>query len=288
MRPIDRGGSPESVSHWGPELGGTGGYRAVILAAGRGRRMAALTDERPKCLLTVGDRTLVDHQIESLRALGISRISVVVGYRAEQVSAVVGGRAELVYNEVWAETNSLYSAWLCREHAARESLLVLNCDVLAHPAIIERVCRLPGSAFAYDSTSGGEDEHMKVELSGDVLRSIRKDLPRDRVWGENVGILSFEGRAPSLLFEEAEALLEAGGRKLWLAAAVERVACRLQVRGVDVADLSWCEIDFPEDLWTARRTTWPALCACEWRPESSPRDAQQPGALTTSGRVASI
>ncbi len=260
--------------------------RAVILAAGRGRRMAAITDDRPKCLLRVGDRTLLDHQIETLRALGISRISVVVGYRAEQVRAAVGGGAEIIHNEVWAETNSLYSTWLCREPAACEPLLVLNGDVLAHPAIIERVGQIPGSAFAYDSTSGDEAEHMKVELAGEVLRAMRKDLTRDRVCGENVGILGFEGPAPALLFEEAEALLEAGGRQLWLAAAVERVACRLEMRGVDVADLPWCEIDFPEDLWTARRTTWPALRACEWRPGSPAKGPGQPGTFTRSGRAA--
>lgn len=245
--------------------------RAVILAAGRGQRMRGVTEKQPKCLLEVGDRTLLDHQIESLQALGVSQISIVVGYRAEQVIAAVSGRAEIVHNARWKETNSLYSAWLCREDAHCDSLLVLNGDVLAHPGIMERVLSVPGSTFAYDSTSGDEDEQMKVELERGVLHSMRKDLTDDRVCGENVGILCFEGRAATLLFDEAEALLKSNGKNLWLAAAVERLARRVQLRAIDTAGLPWCEIDFPEDLWTARSTTWPELRSREWRPASPPQ-----------------
>ncbi len=236
--------------------------QAVILAAGRGSRMGIATDHRPKCLLPIGDGTLLDHQLEVLSAAGVGRVWIVAGYEAEQVSKAAGGRAEIIYNDEWAETNSLYSLWLCRDNCVAGSLLVLNCDVLAHSDVVSRLLTHPGSAFSYDSRSGHDDEHMKVDLEGGWLTSMSKILPLERVKGENVGILRFDGLGVPYLFLEADSLVGAGGRDLWLASAVERLARRIQVRGVDVSDLPWCEIDFPDDLLSARRRIWPAVRSC--------------------------
>jgi len=267
---MQHGSGGGAASRRGPSAHGT---QAVILAAGRGSRMGSLTRELPKCLLEVGGRSLLEHQLATLDTLGVSKVSVVAGYRADRVRSVVAGRAEVIVNRDWADTNSLYSFWLCREHvrveAANGALLVLNGDVLAHPNVVERVLSFPGSSFAYDSSSGREQEHMKVELQGGRLHRMRKDLPADRVHGENVGVLHFADDAPSLLFKEAEPLLEADGRKLWLASAVERVAQKIPLHGVDVCLLPWHEIDFPEDLQVARSTVWPALSASGRQPPAT-------------------
>jgi choline kinase len=221
--------------------------------------MGAMTEDRPKCLLPVGGQTLLEHQLATLSALGVAMVTIVTGYCSDQVRERVDGRASFIENDDWAVTNSLYSFALCRDAAMCESLLVLNGDVIAHPAIVERVLRAPRSAFAYDSTSGSDEEHMKVELRGDRLHSMSKDLPRARVHGENVGILRFQGPAPRLLFQEAESVLKRAGGTQWLAAAVQGVAQRAPLYGLDVANLPWREIDFPEDLIAARSITWPAL-----------------------------
>ena len=55
--------------------------KGIILAAGRGSRMASLSDEIPKCLLKVGGKPLIDRQIEALRKGGVEDISIVTGYR---------------------------------------------------------------------------------------------------------------------------------------------------------------------------------------------------------------
>ena len=240
--------------------------RAVILAAGRGRRMGAMTEDRPKCLLPVGGQTLLEHQLATLSALGVANVTIVTGYCSDQVRERVDGRASFIENDNWADTNSLYSFALCRDAAMCESLLVLNGDVLAHPAIVERVLTAPTSAFAYDSSSGSDEEHMKVELRGGRLHSMSKALPRPRVHGENVGILRFQGPAPRLLFQEAESELKRAGGKQWLAAAVQGVAQRAPLYGLDAAKLPWREIDFPEDLIAAGSITWPALRAHPWFP----------------------
>lgn len=57
--------------------------KGIIIAAGLGRRMGDLTKERPKCLLTVAGRTLLDHTIENLRRVGCKSIVVIAGHLAD-------------------------------------------------------------------------------------------------------------------------------------------------------------------------------------------------------------
>src|SRR3954447_16924147 len=157
---------------------------ALVLAAGRGSR---LRHGRPKCLVKVGGRYLIDHQIEALRWIGVERVSVVVGYRAAEVCRVVPPGTRVIHNARYAETNSLYSFLLARDHVDGD-LLVLNGDVLFHPAIARGVAHWHGSALAYDRFSGIDGEQMKVAIRDGALDEMSKALDPERTRGENVGL----------------------------------------------------------------------------------------------------
>jgi choline kinase len=233
--------------------------QAVILAAGRGSRLSEAINDQPKCLAEVGGQHLVEHQLELLAAAGIDDVMVVTGYGADAVRRVVGRRARFVHNPLWEDTEGLFSLYLCRDWV-RGPLLVLNCDVLPHPDVLQRLLARPGNAFAYDSSSGADPEQMAVELDGERLLAMRKDLPLERTHGENVGILYFNADAARIVFGSARWLLVGNAMRKRIASAVQMVAARMPMAGIDVADLSWIEIDFPEDLERARRSIWPAIC----------------------------
>ena len=232
--------------------------QAVILAAGQGLRMNGSLGGKPKCLVDVGGRSLLEHQLSVLRSLGVREVCVVVGYGSERVRALVGHDCHCVENTRYRETNSLYSLWLAREWV-RGPFLVLNADVLASPEIYRRVAGSEGNVLAYDSGSGREEEHMKVHLRAGVLERIAKDLEPERCDGENVGILRFDAEAVHELFAQVDALIAGGGSNAWAPAAVDRLAARIPIQAVDVAGLPWIEIDYPGDLDVARREVWPAI-----------------------------
>ena len=233
--------------------------QAIILAAGRGRRLGAATDDRPKCLTELAGRTLLQRQLELLGASDIERVCVVAGYQAQAVQQAIHPTADVIYNDLWAATDSLYSLWLCRKWV-RGPVIIMNCDVVVHPEGIRRLSAVQGNAFVYDSLSGNDPEHMKVELKDGRLTAMSKELPADRVSGENVGVLKFDEPAISLLFQEAGTAITMQGRKPRQAAvAVERLCRFIPIRGVDISHLPWIEIDFPDDLDLARRVTWPAI-----------------------------
>jgi choline kinase len=230
---------------------------ALILAAGRGTR---LKEGRAKCLVELGGRPLIHHQLDALRSAGVERFVVVAGYQAPQVARALPDDATVLLNPRYAETNSLYSFLLARA-AVGSDLLVLNCDVLFHPLIAKLVAGTPSSALAYDSTSVLDDEEMKVQVRRGALVTMGKTLAAHQCSGENLGLIHLAGAATRAAFAAAEQIVAAGGERHWLPAAIAAIAREHQVACVDVAGLPWTEIDFPEDLQRARETVMPRVSA---------------------------
>ncbi|WP_045214014.1 NTP transferase domain-containing protein [Desulfonatronovibrio magnus] len=75
--------------------------KAIILAAGRGSRLLSLTDDRPKCLVELYGKPLLDWQIKALRDAGIQDITVVRGYLKDKIT----GEFETLENPRWFKTN---------------------------------------------------------------------------------------------------------------------------------------------------------------------------------------
>ncbi len=231
--------------------------QALILAAGRGQR-CGLNGSTSKALLEIGGRTLIEHQVASLRKLGVGEIGIVTGHAAEQVRAVTGTECEYIHNALYAETNSLYSLWSAR-HWLKGSFMLLNCDVLADHRIYEMVGQAPGSALAYDSASGMEEEHMKVTHNGGRLAHISKEVNGHPIHGENVGMLKFSHAAAAVFLREVDRLVEEGATKSWAAAALNRLVEHVAIHCIDITGLPWTEIDYQSDLLNARERILPNL-----------------------------
>ena len=231
-----------------------------MLAAGAGLRLGASADGHPKCLQRVGDRTILEIQLDILAAVGLSEVCVVAGYESDQVRAAVGRRpgCSVIENARYAETNSLYSLWLARTRI-QGPCVCLNGDVIAHPDVFHRVLAVEGCALAYDSRSGQDEEHMKVSVDGPFLRAMSKQLGAEDTHGENVGLLQFDADGAARLIRVLDRMVAEGGHNCWAPAAFAEVGATHPIRCVDIAGLPWIEIDYPEDLAAARSSVWPAI-----------------------------
>src|SRR5262249_40504714 len=137
--------------------------KGVILAAGKGARLNGTIGDKPKCLLRVGGRTLIERQIDALRAVGIEDIVLVVGCQSAEVRRACGHDFTYVENTRFAQTNSLYSLWLARPLLA-DGFVVMNCDVLFHPQLLADLVTAQHAdalLIAYDEGPLGEEE-MKI------------------------------------------------------------------------------------------------------------------------------
>ena len=242
---------------------------ALILAAGSGRR---LRNDSPKCLVDLGGRLLIDHQVQALRWAGVQRIVVVAGHRADDVRDALPPGTPVIINPDYLETDSLYSFWLARQEL-EEEVLVLNGDVLFHPVIARALVRRPRSALAYDSRTGRAEEDMKLIIRGGGLAAMGKQLAPERSCGENVGMVRLSGAATEAAFDAAGLLIAAGRTRDWVTSAFSRIARSHRIDCMDVAGLPWAEIDVPEDLARARGQVLPAIAAAPARPLVSARAA---------------
>jgi len=233
--------------------------QALILAAGEGHRLADPFD-RPKCLRGVGGVPLLHHQLNALAAVDVLDVLIVVGYQQARVKDSVGSWARFVTNERYAETNSMYS-FLLGERVLDEDLLVMNSDVFCDPRMFELLLQAEGDALLYDSSSGDEDEQMKVHVRDGALVEMSKALPRSRVSGENVGILKLTRTTAESTAAAAAALVATGHERGWLAEAVNFAAADHPITCIDVEGWPWVEIDFPEDLTRARNEVFPRVAA---------------------------
>ena len=237
--------------------------RAVILAAGLGRRLGDPWG-RPKCMCEIGGWPLIHHQMAALARAQIRDVVVVVGHAQEQIRASLGATARYVVNDRFAETNSMYSFLLagerlCEERGVCDDVVVLNSDLLFHPALLDRLFRAHGTALLYDSTSGDEAEHMKVRVEAGRLLEMSKAMSQGLTHGENLGMLLMTGPVVAEVVAAARIITALGGERSWLASAINRVAPHHPISCVDVAGMPWVEIDFPDDLMYARAEVYPAI-----------------------------
>ena len=227
--------------------------RAVILAAGNGKRMGRLTVDRPKTMLDVEGRALIDRELDALAACGIFDVTIVVGYQHERLRDHLGSRVRFIENARYNETNSLYSLWLARE-TLKDGAVVMNSDILvSQPLMAKLIDAAVEDAVLVDTDSTLAEEEMKVKIWHGFAIDFSKELAPWDADGENVGILKFGPRGGRRLVEHLDALIAAGEVNAWAPRAFKAVAREWPLRAIATDGLPWTEIDFPEDLERARQ-----------------------------------
>jgi choline kinase len=215
----------------------------------------------PKCLVTVGGETLLSRNVNILRAAGVDDVTIVVGCAADTVRRTVPD-VTFVENTIFAETNSLYSLWLSRQHLT-DGFVVMNCDVLLHPQLVADLLTAHYEdalllAYRDDGVAFG-DEEMKVRVRCGRVTDISKTMAPDDADGENLGVAKFGPAGARLLMEEADRLITAGDVKAWVPRAFKAFAARRPLHVIGTRGLPWTEIDFPEDYRRAVEVVLPAI-----------------------------
>jgi len=165
--------------------------RALILAAGRGSRAGHLTEDRPKCLLALGGRPLLDWQLTALKEGGVSEIGLVTGYRADQL-AVYG--LPSFHNSLWSKSNIVASLLVASGWLEQGSSLVAYSDIVYHSDWVSRlrIC-IADIAIAYDTLwrELWEErfEHPEIDaesfrVNGGLVQDLgKKAAPLDEIQG---------------------------------------------------------------------------------------------------------
>jgi L-glutamine-phosphate cytidylyltransferase len=239
--------------------------KAVILAAGQGTRIRSIHGERPKCLIDVDERTILDHQLDALCIAGINDVAIVVGYEKEQIIAHVRQRnrhnqkIQFIENPAFALTNNVYSLWLSLEWLGGDTFVCLNADVIFDPEIlVSAVQSLAPISMIVDPL--WRDETMKVIISGKRVLRMSKKISKEEFSGTYIGITVFNPAIQERFFGKMGDVISAGRVKEFFNVAVQELADEgVQVGYTSTDGLPWAEIDDPLDLTFAQQSVFPQL-----------------------------
>ena len=229
--------------------------KAIILSAGQGRRLRPLTDTRPKCLIDLSGRSVLDWQLGHLRAAGLREVVVVTGFAASDVEAEIGRlnapgfKVRSLFNPFYGLTDNLATCWLARAEMA-EPFLLLNGDTLFETAVAERLLAAPPSPItvAIDRKGAYDADDMKVQTQGSRLMAIGKTI--STYDAESIGFLRFARQgAAGFVAAVDQALRSPDGLKRWYLSVIDQIARENGgVATASIEGLGWAEMDVPEDV----------------------------------------
>lgn len=231
--------------------------RGLILAAGRGSRLGNLSDDRPKCLVELHGKPLLEYQLAALRHGGISEIGVVRGYRAGMID-----HPDLQYfnNERWAETNMLASLATAKTWLLSGTVMVSYADIFYRSEVVRNLAAAPGElVISYDrnwqslwarrfADPLADAETFRVAADGRLLEIGGRTTRIDDIQGQYMGLLKFTPAAWDAVEAVLAPLDETTRNRLDMTGLLRR----LLVTGFPIhtvgIDGQWGEIDNAQDL----------------------------------------
>ena len=248
----------------------------VILAAGMAKRLRPLTDTKPKCLLKVGERTLLERTVDAMRQAGITEFLVVTGYRGEMIrdsleeyasqssssrisrnsrlSGISSPSFTFLDNADYEHNNNIYSLWMACQKVRGCDFLLMDSDILCDPAAVVRIAQEPTAALAVNRHELGEEE-MKVVVDSDSrITEISKTCRPEDAMGESVGIEKITADYSEALARELDQMiLQEGLIDIFYERAFERlIPLGHTFKVVDTTHYFSYELDTPEDFQRAQ------------------------------------
>ncbi|TVR34430.1 MAG: phosphocholine cytidylyltransferase family protein [Balneolaceae bacterium] len=228
---------------------------AVILAAGMGNRLKPFTNNIPKCMVELNGKPLIAHTVDALESNGFENLIVVTGYRNDQIESFLidyptSMNIKTIYNDVYDETNNIYSLWLVSEYIQNgftliESDIILESSILKHFLSPDRIALDLFSSEKHYGTTATIDENLYLEKL-----YLKADPPENRDIYKTVNIYSFSQNTWNLLKSEMNRFIEAGEVNGFYEAAIQRLVEKgdISLQVVSFKDTWWDEIDTPDDL----------------------------------------
>ena len=238
--------------------------KAVILAAGRGRRMGKLTADRPKDALEVGGHALIDWQIEALRVAGVKEIAVVTGHAAD----ALGGRdVTYIHNPDWATGTQVDTLLMASDWIGDEPVIVSYSDIIYHPCAALALLERPGDiVVAYDADHRWlwkrrfgnwlKDSETFRLGPGQVLTEIGgKPTDIEELDGQFMGLMLLTPTGLDQMAQHVRATSAAAQAKLDFTALLAALLADGARIHTAANALPWIEIDSAKDLRIARSMT---------------------------------
>lgn len=229
--------------------------KAVILAAGTASRLRPLTDNTPKCLLTVDGKTLLERTLDNFVANGITDFLIVTGYLEEMIKVFVmrnfpALNIQFVYNKDFATTNNIYSLFLAEKYAKGSDFILSDSDILFSKDIISALLADKNpNVLAMNRHELGEEEIKIISDDNRNVLEISKVCSIEKAIGESVGLEKMSAEYSTALYKELHQMIDNEGlSNVFYEKCFERLIPQGHIfKYLDTTDFFSMEIDTVED-----------------------------------------
>lgn len=230
--------------------------QAIIMAAGKGSRLGSMTEDRPKSLVEIKGKTLLDINIDMLHRYGIWDITIVTGYMDEKIIEATKDIPGITYeyNPFYEFANVLGSYYMGMKNM-HEDFVYLHADTICELSLFEELLRAEGDFVLPVDTKPCDDEAMKIRLENNKIVEITKQMPVEDAGGEFIGIMKISKKAIEDLNNCTHDLLRHKEYQSYFEAAVQEIINmnKYDIRMLDTKGRFWAEIDFLEDYQRAEK-----------------------------------
>jgi NDP-sugar pyrophosphorylase family protein len=161
--------------------------KAVVLAAGLGKRLAAVSTQKPKVLVEVGEKTLIEHNLDKLKRLGIRQIALVIGYKGEMIRELLG--KTVTYYQQKEQLGTAHALYCAKEFIDEPFFFALNGDMFFTDPLNDFIRLDPPAIAVYPVKDASR--YGRLEIKNGKLDSVKEKLAEPVLGFINAGVYSF-------------------------------------------------------------------------------------------------
>jgi len=233
--------------------------KAIILAAGRGSRLKNVIGEKPKSLIKINRKTLIEYSLDALSKAGIKEVIMVIGYKGNMIKKTLGDfyknlSIRYVENLQYAKTDTMYSLYKTKD-LIDEDVIILEADLLYEEDLIEKIIssKIPNFLILSDLTNSGDEVFVSSRDRMNIDK-IGKKIEKKDIIGEFIGISKLSYNFLIGVFNYFEKDIIHRARKNWCEDIFVEFSQKFHkpLAPFLIKYLIWTEIDKPQDLEKAR------------------------------------
>ncbi|MCR5483510.1 MAG: aminotransferase class I/II-fold pyridoxal phosphate-dependent enzyme [Bacilli bacterium] len=239
--------------------------KALMLAAGMGKRLGRYTAGNTKCMLKIGDKSLIERACEALYEAGINDFTIVIGYKGDNLKKFLLEECEnpivkqmnftFIDNDIYNKTNNIYSLYLAKDELIKDDTIMLESDLIYDYDLIKRMVDSKEknlvSVAKYKQWMDGTV--VKLGNENNIKEFIeKKDFNFDEIdeYFKTINIYKFSKEFSRDVFVPfLDAYIKAYGENEYYELVLKIIShlSRSDLKALDASDIKWYEIDDAQD-----------------------------------------
>lgn len=235
--------------------------KAIILAAGMGSRLKALTKDNPKCMVKVNGETLIERVLSQLDKCNLEEIILVLGYKKDVLKEYINNlgietKISYIDNDIYDKTNNIYSLYMAKEEMLKNDILLLESDLIFDDSILKNLTADTNKNMAVIASYEPWMDGTCVKLDSenniiDFVTSKKFDFNDTKDLYKTVNVYKFSKEFNKCYIKFLEAYLSSNGENQYYETVLETMINVLpnELKGFVLNDnQKWYEIDDKQDL----------------------------------------